>query len=215
MSTITGLTASRMLEIEAASIVDGEVVADNLILTRQDGTPIDAGNVRGPQGPAGPTGPAGTSFFIGQMIEMTGGNPDATRLIAADGGAYLKTDWPALDTYYAAAGYPHGSTATHFNTPDKRERVSIGTSAGTAVGVNDGVSSADRQGRRTRHRHTPHTHSYSQSPGEPSMASGGISVLRNPSTQTTGSADGGSGVATDPLDGPAYIASNFYIFAKV
>lgn len=45
-----------MLEIEAASIVDGEVVGDNLILTKHDASTINAGNVRGPQGDPGPTG---------------------------------------------------------------------------------------------------------------------------------------------------------------
>lgn len=45
MATITGLTAERMREIEAASIVDGTINASgNLILTAYDGTEIDAGN---------------------------------------------------------------------------------------------------------------------------------------------------------------------------
>lgn len=55
MATITGLTAARMLEIEAESIVDGDVVGNNLILTKHDGTTIDAGSVRGPQGSPGPS----------------------------------------------------------------------------------------------------------------------------------------------------------------
>lgn len=58
MATITGLTAERMLEIEANSVVDGAVVGDDLFLTKQDGTPINAGNVRGPQGNVGPPGAA-------------------------------------------------------------------------------------------------------------------------------------------------------------
>jgi hypothetical protein len=45
-----------MLAIEAASVVDGDVVGNNLILTKHDGSQINAGNVRGPQGPQGPTG---------------------------------------------------------------------------------------------------------------------------------------------------------------
>jgi hypothetical protein len=61
MATITGLTAERMLEIEAASVVDGEILADHLVLTKHDGTTIDAGSVVGPAGPAGPAGAAGTS----------------------------------------------------------------------------------------------------------------------------------------------------------
>lgn len=45
MATITGLTAERMREIEAASIVDGTINASgHLILTRYDGTQIDAGD---------------------------------------------------------------------------------------------------------------------------------------------------------------------------
>lgn len=56
MATVTGLTAERMLEIEAQSIVDGNVVGDNLILTRFDTTTIDAGSVRGPTGSPGITG---------------------------------------------------------------------------------------------------------------------------------------------------------------
>lgn len=56
MATVTGLTAERMLEIEAASIVDGAVVLDHLILKRHDDTEIDAGDVRGSQGIQGVPG---------------------------------------------------------------------------------------------------------------------------------------------------------------
>lgn len=56
MATVTGMTAERMLAIEAASVVDGDVVGDNLILTKHDGTQINAGSVRGPAGPQGPVG---------------------------------------------------------------------------------------------------------------------------------------------------------------
>lgn len=50
MATVTGLTAARMLEIEAASVVAGGILLDDLILTKHDGTQINAGNVRGPRG---------------------------------------------------------------------------------------------------------------------------------------------------------------------
>lgn len=56
MATITGLTAERMEAIEAACIIDGDVIGDNLILTRHDATTINAGSVRGPQGIQGPVG---------------------------------------------------------------------------------------------------------------------------------------------------------------
>lgn len=50
MATVDGVTKAKSLAIEAASVVDGEVIGDNLVLYRHDGTPIDAGNVRGPAG---------------------------------------------------------------------------------------------------------------------------------------------------------------------
>jgi hypothetical protein len=57
VTTVTGLTADRMLAIEAASVVDGDVDASgNLILTQHGGTQINAGNVKGPPGPQGPVG---------------------------------------------------------------------------------------------------------------------------------------------------------------
>lgn len=61
MATVTGLTAAKMLAIEAACIVDGDVVVNDLVLTRHDGTTINAGNVRGPQGPQGIQGPIGNT----------------------------------------------------------------------------------------------------------------------------------------------------------
>lgn len=73
VTTVTGLTAERMLAIEAASIVDGGVVVNNLILTRHDGSTIDAGSVRGPTGSTGPTGPAGPTGPSGPI-----GNTGAT-----------------------------------------------------------------------------------------------------------------------------------------
>ena len=57
MTTVTGLTAERMLAIEGASVIDGDVDASgNLILTKHDGSQINAGSVTGPPGPPGPTG---------------------------------------------------------------------------------------------------------------------------------------------------------------
>jgi len=53
MAVVTGLTKERMEEIEAASVVSGQVVGDNLILTKFGGSQINAGNVRGPIGLSG------------------------------------------------------------------------------------------------------------------------------------------------------------------
>lgn len=53
MATVTGFTAERMEAIEAASVVDGNIVGDDLVLTRFDGSTINAGDVRGPTGSPG------------------------------------------------------------------------------------------------------------------------------------------------------------------
>lgn len=69
MATVTAYTAQRMKQIEDASIVGGRVSSDNLILTRFDGTEINAGNVRGPQGETGTTGgiadaPSNNTYYV-------------------------------------------------------------------------------------------------------------------------------------------------------
>ena len=56
MATVTGLTADRMLEIEAGSVIDGDVIGGELILTKHDGSTLNAGSVVGPPGPVGPIG---------------------------------------------------------------------------------------------------------------------------------------------------------------
>jgi hypothetical protein len=61
MATVTGFTAERMAEIEANSVVSGEVDVDgDLILIRQDSSEFNAGNVKGADGDPGPTGAPGT-----------------------------------------------------------------------------------------------------------------------------------------------------------
>lgn len=53
---VTGLTAERMLEMEAQTIIDAHLTGDNLILVQRDLTEIDIGSVRGIQGLVGPSG---------------------------------------------------------------------------------------------------------------------------------------------------------------
>lgn len=90
MATVTGLTAERMLEIEAACIVDGAVVLDDLILTRHDGGEINAGSVKGPQGEKGDPGlgvdPDGAIFSKRVWIDQDAGMGGA-RLDLRDLGA--------------------------------------------------------------------------------------------------------------------------------
>lgn len=60
MSTeIEVFDATRMQEIEDGAIVSGEVIDDHLILTKHDGTTVDAGSVVGPPGYSGLGGAVG------------------------------------------------------------------------------------------------------------------------------------------------------------
>lgn len=60
MATANVFSAERSQAIEDAAIVDASLVGDNLVLTSNDGTPHDVGNVKGPQGIQGIQGIQGT-----------------------------------------------------------------------------------------------------------------------------------------------------------
>jgi microcystin-dependent protein len=149
MATVTGLTAARMLEIEAASVVDGEVVNGNLILTKHDGNSINAGPVTGPQGPTGPTGPAGFSAIPGEVRLWPGGvlpNPASYgKWVWADGGVYPIATYPLAAgnigsqwRTFAGASDPGG---TNFRVPDMR---------GLVVAGMDAMPGGSRANRMTR-----------------------------------------------------------------
>lgn len=79
MAIVTGLTAERMLEIEAASIVNGEIDgAGHLILTRQDASEIDAGYMLATMPDASET--VEGAVELATNAEATTGT-DATRVI--------------------------------------------------------------------------------------------------------------------------------------
>lgn len=59
MGQVTGLTAERMLAIEAASITQAQLVGDNLVLKNHAGATVLNVNVRGATGATGPQGPTG------------------------------------------------------------------------------------------------------------------------------------------------------------
>jgi hypothetical protein len=59
VATVTGYTAERMKTIEDTTVVDGEIIGDNLHLLTRVGDHIDAGNVRGPKGDKGDKGDTG------------------------------------------------------------------------------------------------------------------------------------------------------------
>lgn len=105
MATVTGLTAERMLEIEGATVVSGQIVGGHLILTKFDGTTIDAGAL--PPGPTGPMGPSGIASIPGEIKAW----PSATLPVQATYGKWVWAD----GAIYSAATYPIASGHIHAN----------------------------------------------------------------------------------------------------
>lgn len=125
--------------------------------------------------------------------------------LVEDGSAVSRTTYAALlnniGTQYGA-----GDGSTTFNLPDSRGRVDVGHAASgghtdvSTIGNGDGVSLAFR---RPKHRHTGHSHSIPVTTG--SAGPGATGSLAQNGSNSTGSADGGSGNANDSLDAPAYL----------
>ena len=134
MATVTGLTAERMLEIEAASVVDGSVVGGHLILTKHDGTTVDAGPVTGPAGPVGPTGTGGLpgeiKLWPNSVLPAVG---TYGKWVWADGAVYLVADYPLASGNINAAWRTFGGATdpgvANFRVPDLRGLVPVGMDA--------------------------------------------------------------------------------------
>lgn len=137
MATVTVYTAERMQEIEDGSVVDGDIVAGHLILTKHDGSQIDAGSVVGPAGPAGPTGPAGISSIPGEVKLWPGGvlPVQATygKWVWADGAFYDSATYPIASGHINPAWKTFGGAsdpgAGKFRVPDLRGLVPAGMDA--------------------------------------------------------------------------------------
>ena len=154
MAEVTGFTADRMRVIENTTVVDGEVQGDNLILVTREGTPIDAGNVRGPQGIQGVAGPVQSvndqlgavyapRFFPTKAALDTGWPtaPNGSMAITLQdqgswlrvGGAWQSAPPPhifptkaALDAGWPAATAPEGAIAITLDTKSFWQKDSVG-----------------------------------------------------------------------------------------
>jgi microcystin-dependent protein len=137
MATITGLTAERMLQIEAASVIDSEIVNGDLILIKHDGTRINSGPVIGPPGPQGPTGPAAVSAIPGEVKLWPGGAlPDLAtygKWVWADGAYYPVATYPKAAAHIANEWRTFDGAsdpgASNFRVPDLRGLATAGMDA--------------------------------------------------------------------------------------
>lgn len=131
MATVTGLTAARMLEIEAQTVVSAAIVGTHLILERFDESTIDAGAM--PPGPTGPAGPAGG--MINGEIRMWSGltlpNPATYgKWVWCDGGVYVIATYPEaaanIDDAWNTFGGASAPAAGSFRVPDMRGLIPVG-----------------------------------------------------------------------------------------
>jgi microcystin-dependent protein len=134
MSTITGFTAARMLEIEDSTVVDARVESGDLILIQHDGTENNVGSVAGPAGPQGPPGPPGLSSIPGEVKLWPGGvlpDPeDYGTWVWANGNVYVVADHPLAAGHIATAWRTFDGAsdpgAGNFRVPDMRGLVPAG-----------------------------------------------------------------------------------------
>lgn len=143
MGTVTGLTAARMLDIEAASVVDGSVVGDNLILEKHDGSTIDAGNVRGTAGTNGTNGvnaPVVKAASTANLTQSGAQTVDGVSLVAGD--RILCKDQTSASTngiWVVAAGA--WARSTDADTATEVAGIEVNVQAGTLNGGTRWVTS--------------------------------------------------------------------------
>lgn len=110
MATVTGFTAARMQQIEADSIIDGDVdLNGNLILTKRGGSQINAGSVIGPKGDPGADAAPGS-------VAPTG---NTTPVRTADGRVKTAAPTEADDSTtkdYVDTSLAPKATTTYVNT---------------------------------------------------------------------------------------------------
>ena len=97
MTTITGFTSTRMLAIENNTVVSGSVTGDNLILTKHDGTTVNAGDVRGPVGPQGPEGEVTTENLNSAIEGVESNISDLSTTVSANADAIAQNTLSIAD----------------------------------------------------------------------------------------------------------------------
>ena len=215
MATVTGLTAARMLEIEGESVVDGDVVGGDLILTKHNGETINAGNVEGPQGPQGPAGPAAVGGIPGEIKLWSGAALPALgtygRWVYANGAVYPNASHPLAAAHispawrtFAGASDPGGN---NFRVPDLRGLVPAGLDAMPVDGARANrmtrsvaIVIAGRAGEETHvvtiaempnHGHGGGNHQHNVQAAAGAFAAGftGVGVTGGPDSQRESEAD--------------------------
>lgn len=213
MSVVTLIGAARMLAIEAASIVSGAIVGDNLVLTRFDGQTITAGNVRGPKGDTGPDG-----TFVSEIKTFATLTPPNSNWMVCDARELSRTTYSELFSKIGTS-FGAGNGTTTFNIPGSNGRAMYGYDATqtefNAVGKTGGSkTSTAPHTHGINHDHpsftsgagSPHTHSYGETGnngGSTYMALGGGYYYNYASFNVSNES-----AHTHPVDVPAFTGTS-------
>ena len=145
-------------------------------------------------------------------IEAYAGATAPTGYLLCDGTAVSRTTYATLFAVTSTT-YGVGDGSTTFNVPDLRGRVPVGVGTNASVNaraLSDGVAVANR---RPAHQHTPHVHTLLTTNFQVGTAGLRQSPIAggNNLVDVVVAKDGGSGVATDSLDAPAWLTVNYII----
>jgi len=126
-----------MLEIENTTVVDGNVVGDNLILVTREGTQIDAGSVRGPQGIPGPPirhviqeetaslPDRSTLRFVGQGVTATDDAANDRTLVTIPTAGHVIYDETLARTQRAGLSFMGNRVSVADDAANNRSNVSL------------------------------------------------------------------------------------------
>lgn len=145
-------------------------------------------------------------------IEAYAGATAPTGYLLCDGTAVSRTTYAALFAVTSTT-YGVGDGSTTFNVPDLRGRVPVGVGTNASVNaraLSDGVAVANR---RPQHQHTPHVHTLLTTNFQVGTGGSRQSPIAggNNLVDVVVAKDGGSGVATDSLDAPAWLTVQYII----
>lgn len=171
MASVTGLTAARMLGIEAASVVDGDVdVNGNLILTKHDGSTVNAGYVKGSPGNTGAPGPAITGF-----ISMYGAAVAPAGYLICDGSLISRSIYSAL-FLVIGTNYGVGDGSTTFALPSSTNMFPRGNTPGPSGGAST-HSHTLTAASASPHAHTSAAHAHAHTGTHSHLLTAGYAMI--------------------------------------
>jgi len=146
--------------VTSAKIVDGTIAAGDIASNAVTTAKILDGNVTLAKLEATLQATLATIDPADAIIAIAGSTAP-TGWALCDGASYAKATYPGTDARLSAAGYPYGSTATHFSVPNLQSRFIAGK--GTAAWSNAlNESGGSKDAVAVSHNHTQNSHNHTQ-----------------------------------------------------